>query len=107
MNDLPIVQVGSAGGCFKTGCAVHVDDGSATLTRGASEHFCTNTPINKYYCNLMNTLGVKAGKDGFPKLGGSGEVTRFGMSDRTEDFVGGGANPARIHSPGEYTALKA
>ncbi|WP_437534857.1 DUF1552 domain-containing protein [Sorangium sp. So ce726] len=125
LNNLPIVQVGSAGGYFKTGCAVNVDDGSATLTQGASEHFCSNTPstdqvvstgtdpalanapINKYYCNLMNALGVKAGEDGFPKLGGSGEVTHFGMYDRTEDFVGGGTNPARIHSPGEYDALKA
>ncbi|WP_157906604.1 hypothetical protein [Sorangium sp. So ce145] len=41
------------------------------------------------------------------KLGGSGEVTHFGMYDRTEDFVGGGTKPARIHSPGEFEALKA
>ncbi|WP_437940909.1 DUF1552 domain-containing protein [Sorangium sp. So ce341] len=125
LNNLPIVQAGSAGGYFKTGCAVNVEDGSATLSRGASENYCTgtdavnpivgtgtdpalaNAPINKYYCNLMNALGVKAGEDGFPKLGGSGEVTHYGMYDRTEDFIGGGTNPARIHDPGEYSALKA
>jgi hypothetical protein len=79
LNNLPIVQVGSAGGHFKTGCAVDVVDGSATLTQGGSENACTNTaptspvmgtgtdpalanaPINRYYCNLMNALGVKAG----------------------------------------------
>ncbi|WP_437730120.1 DUF1552 domain-containing protein [Sorangium sp. So ce1335] len=125
LNNLPIVQVGSAGGYFRTGCAVNVEDGSATLSRGGSENDCNDTylidrgvrtgtdlalanaPINKYYCNLMNALGVRAGEDGFPKLGGPGEVTHFGMYDRTEDFVGGGTNPARIHSPGEFDALKA
>ena len=39
--------------------------------------------------------------------GGSEAVTKFGMYDRTEDFVGGGTNPPMIHSPGEYEALKA
>jgi hypothetical protein len=29
------------------------------------------------------------------------------MYDRTEDFIHGGTNPAKINSPGEYTALKA
>jgi hypothetical protein len=128
LNNMPIVQVGSAGGYFKTGRAVNVDDGSADLTRGNSEIVCADgtptavnaieqatgtdptlasAPINKYYCNLMNALGVKAGADGFPAKGGTAEVTKFGMYDRTQDFIGGGTIPPLISSPGEYTALKA
>ncbi|WP_242515851.1 DUF1552 domain-containing protein [Sorangium cellulosum] len=128
LNNLPIVQVGSAGGHFKTGWAVNVEDGSPDLTAGNSEITCVdgapdevdaisqatgtdpslaNAPINKYFCNLMNALGVKAGVDGFPAPGGSAPVTHFGMYDRTEDFIGGGINPPTIHDPGEFTALKA
>ncbi len=129
LNNLPIVQVGSMGGYFKTGWAVNVEDGSAGLTRGNSEADCAdgtstdmfntltqetgtdpslaNAPINKYYCNLMNALGVKAGEDGFPAAGGTAEVTKFGMYDRTQDFVGGGSVPPTIHDPGEFTELKA
>lgn len=128
MNNFPIVQVGSAGGHFKTGWAVNVEDASAELTRGGSESVCApatpdmvnattqstgtdaryaNAPINKYYCNLMNALGVKAGADGFPLKGGTAEVTKFGMYDRTQDFIGGGTNPAMIHNPGEFEALRA
>ncbi|MEI9949341.1 MAG: DUF1552 domain-containing protein [Pseudomonadota bacterium] len=121
LNNLPIVQAGSAGGYFKTGWSVNVDDGSATLTSGNSEFFCAdgsatdavdgvkkatgtdptlaNAPINKYYCSLMNALGVKGGADGFPLLGGTAEVTRFGMYDKTEDFIHGGTNPPTIHDP--------
>ena len=66
-----------------------------------------NAPINKYYCNLMNALGVKAGVDGFPAAAGNAEVSKFGMYDKTEDFIGGGSNPPTIHSPGEFDALKA
>ncbi len=128
LNNQPIMQAGSCGGYFKTGWAVNVDDGSSTLTPGNSEAVCTpgtpdmvdalsqNTgtdpklagaPINKYFYGLMNALGVKAGDDGFPVHGGAADVTKFGMYDKTEDFIGGGTNPATIHSPGEYTALKA
>lgn len=127
LNNLPIVQLGSAGGYFKTGSAVNVEDGSATLTPGNSELECTasttdkingvdqktgtdnalaNAPINKYFCNLMNALGVKAGADGFPAPGGVAEVTSFGRYDRTQDFVGGTKNPPLIHDPGEFTALR-
>lgn len=128
LNNLPIVQVGSAGGYFKTGCAVNVEDGSAALTAGNSEGACVpgtpdeisgitqvtgtdpslaNAPINKYYCGLMNALGVKAGSDGFPRKGGAAEVTHYGRYDKTEDFVGGAINPPQIHDPGEFMALKA
>jgi hypothetical protein len=126
LNNLPIVQVGSAGGYFKTGLAVNVDDGAANLTRGNSEFYCAagesvstigqssgtsaeyaNAPINKYFVNLMNALGVRAGSDGFPAPGGQAEVTHFGMYDRTEDFIGGGTNPPMIRSPGGFDALKA
>jgi len=129
LNNLPIIQAGSCGGYFKTGWTVNVDDGAANLSQGASEAQCTgatademangvnqgtgtdpkfaNAPINKYYCNIMNALGVKAGDDGFPLKGGSAEVTKFGMYDKTEDFIGGGTNPPIIHDPGAYAALKA
>ncbi|HTN90435.1 MAG TPA: DUF1552 domain-containing protein [Sorangium sp.] len=128
LNNLPIVQVGSAGGYFKTGWAVNVEDGSPDLTAGNSEIVCAdgapdevdattqstgtdpslaNAPINKYFCNLMNALGVRAGADGFPAPDGSEPVTHFGMYDRTEDFIGGGINPPTIHDPGEFDALKA
>ena len=40
-------------------------------------------PINKYFCNLMNAIGVKAGADGFPAVGGTNEVTQFGKYDDT------------------------
>jgi hypothetical protein len=127
-NNLPILQAGSCGGYFKTGWAINVEDGSADLTRGNSEAGClgeegepfdattkstgtdrsiANAPINKYFCNLMNALGVRAGADGFPLLGGSEEVRCFGRYDRTEDFIGGEANPTTIHDPGEFEALRA
>jgi hypothetical protein len=128
LNNLPIVQAGGAGGYFKTGWAVNVDDGSPSLPTGNSEAFCAsgatemidgsklltgtdpafaNAPINKYFCNLMNALGVKAGPDGFPLEGGAAEVTHFGMYDKTQDFIGGGTNPPTIHDPGEFGALRA
>jgi len=128
LNNLPIIQAGSAGGYFKTGWTVNVDGGSAKLSTGNSESACSpgtpdkidgttqatgtdptlaNAPINKYFCNLMNALGVRAGEDGFPLKDGPAEVTRFGMYDKTEDFIGGGTNPPTIHNPGAFDALKA
>ena len=128
LNNMPIIQAGSVGGYFKTGWAVNVEDGSPNLSNGNSESACTpgtpatitgssqatgtdpklaNAPINKYYCSLMNALGVKAGEDGFPAKGGRAEVSKFGMYDKTEGFIGGGSNPAQINSPGEFDALKA
>jgi hypothetical protein len=125
-NNLPIVQVGSMGGYFKTGWAVNVDDGSATLTPGTSQacvdpsgqpqnggplppgtdEKLANAPINKYFCNLMNGLGVRAGDDGFASKTGTAPVTKFGMYDRTQDFIGGGTNPPMIHDPGEFSELR-
>ncbi|HEY0462881.1 MAG TPA: DUF1552 domain-containing protein [Polyangiaceae bacterium] len=127
LNNLPIIQAGGVGGYFKTGWTVNVEDGSATLSRGQSEARCAdasgyldgesvatgtdvklaNAPINKYFCTLMNALGVKAGADGFPAKNGSEPVSRFGRYDKTEDFVHGGTAPAMIHDPGEFDALKA
>lgn len=128
LNNLPILQAGSCGGYFKTGQIVNVHDGSADMTRGNSELFCKDgnddigfgdidstgtapsvgsAPINKYYCNLMNAIGVKAGPDGFPLKGGSAEVTHFGMYDDTTDFVGGGTKPPRITNPGGFDGLRA
>src|SRR6185369_8256996 len=91
LNNLPIVQAGSCGGYFKTGWAVNLEDSSPSMTPGNSEAQCNgngtkvdgasqatgtdakigNQPINKYFCNLMNAMGVKAGDDGFPKVGGA------------------------------------
>lgn len=127
LNNLPIVQVGSLGGYFKTGQSINVEDGSDTLSRGNSESQCNggsdevdgvsqstgtpstvaNAPINKYFVGLMNALGVKAGTDGFPLPGGTAEVTHFGRYDRTQDFIGGGTVPANITDPGEFASLKA
>ena len=129
LNNLPIIQAGSCGGTFKTGWTINVENGAADLTQGNSEAQCgaggngvvndlsketgtdpklANAPINKYVYNLMNAMGVKGDANGFPKVGGSAEVTRFGYSDRTTDFCGGygAVAGAGIHDPGEYTALK-
>jgi hypothetical protein len=127
LNNMPIIQAGGCGGYFKTGCAVNVDDGSADLHRGNSEAPCidpgeiptdnikitgtprefANAPINKYYCSLMNAIGVKAGADGFPAVGGTELVTHYGMYDRTEDFASGGELPPAINDPGEFEDLRA
>ena len=132
LNNLPIIQAGGLNGYFKTGWAVNVDTantGSATLSTGRSESQCAsgtgtvngtnqgtgteptiaNGPINKYFYNIMNAMGMKGNAMGYPDKAGTGPVTSFGYSDKTEDFAGGyGAKTgATIHSPGEYTALKA
>jgi hypothetical protein len=132
LNNLPIIQAGGLNGYFKQGWAVNVDTantGAANLSTGNSESQCqpggtnmvnginqstgtpattANGPINKYYYALMNAMGVKADSTGYPVKGGTAPVTKFGYSDKTEDFAGGyGFNAgATIHSPGEYTALK-
>jgi hypothetical protein len=133
LNNLPIIHAGGLNGYFKTGWAVNLDTaspGAATLSNGNSESQCANgtgtvnglnqstgtdakianAPINKYYYNIMNAMGVKGdATTGFPTKGGTAPVSKFGYSDKTEDFAGGYmAKPdAAIHSPGEYTALKA
>lgn len=126
LNNLPILQAGSCGGYFKVGQAVNVEDGSANMTVGNSENDCkggnsdingldavgtpaniATQPINKYFCNLMNAIGVKAGPDGFPLKGGTAPVTHYGKYDDTKLFKGGGTAAAAIKDPGEFTALKA
>lgn len=127
LNNMPIIQAGSAGGYFKTGQIINVEDGDPNLSRGNSVGPCegggnisfndvtstgtpgefANAPINKYFVNLMNAIGVKAGADGFPAEGGTAEVTHFGRYDRTEDFTEGDARPANISSPGGFTELLA
>lgn len=124
LNNLPIIQAGSCAGYFKTGQAVNVEDGTANLSRGNSENDCMNgmttnldgagtppdvatQPINKYFCNLMNAIGVKAGPDGFPAVGGTEPVTHFGKYDDTRLFKGGGTNPATISDPDEFMDLRA
>lgn len=55
----------------------------------------------------MNAIGVKAGPDGYPMVGGTEEVTHYGMYDRTQDFASGGALPPTISDLGGFEALKA
>lgn len=125
LNNLPILQAGSCGGYFKVGQAVNLDGGSADLTRGNSEGVCSggdtdfdfaearatgtpgeiaSQPINKYFCNLMNAIGVKAGPDGFPAVGGTEEVTHFGKYDDSTLFITN--DPVTITNPGGFTALR-
>jgi len=133
MNNSPIIQAGSGGGYFKTGKIINLDpDSGATATDmlGRSMSQCAegtemmvdgvnkgtgtdprfgNAPINKYFCNVMNAMGLKADAAGYPaKDGPANEVTHYGYSDKTEDFCGGaGAVPgAMIHEPGGFTELK-
>lgn len=126
LNNMPILQAGSCGGYFKVGQAVNVEDGSANMSRGNSEGVCGpgqsefnfqqvnttgtpatvgNAPINKYFCNLMNAIGVKAGPNGFPAVGGTQEVTHFGKYDDTTLFAGD--QPVTIKDPGGFTSLRA
>ena len=125
LNNLPILQAGGCGGYFKTGWAVNVEGAKTSLSVGNSDGDCVNgstlsnldsagtpadqatMPINKYFCNLMNAIGVKAGADGFPVKGGTQEVTHFGMYDDSKLFKGGGTSPASIKNPGEYKELRA
>jgi hypothetical protein len=123
LNNLPILQAGGCGGYFKTGWAVNVEGGRTDLTAGNSDGDCQNgstlmnlddagtppdqatMPINKYYCNLMNAIGVKGDSNGFPAKGGTAEVTCYGKYDDTRLF--GTDTPAIIKNPGEYSELRA
>lgn len=134
LNNAPIVQAGSGGGYFKTGKVIDLDSSSgatAEIMLGRSLSQCTpgtdmmvdgigkgtgtdpkygNAPVNKYFCNIMNAMGLKAGADGFPAADGpASEVTHFGYSDLTTDFCGGAGAiaDARIHDPGAFDQLKA
>ena len=134
LNNTPIIQAGSGGGYFKTGKTIMLDttsgataeqmlgrslsqcyEGSSTQANGVNQGTGTeakfaNAPVNKYFVNWMNALGIKADAKGFPaKDGPNPQVTHFGYSDKTEDFTGGaGAVPgATIHDPGPFEALKA
>ncbi len=125
LNNLPILQAGSCGDYFKVGQAVNVEGGKTDMTPGNSDKDCVDgqtpfalldswgtppdiatQPINKYFCNLMNAIGVKAGADGFPAKGGTEPVTRYGKYDDTKLFSTPTA-PAEIKSPGEYADLRA
>jgi hypothetical protein len=124
LNNLPILQAGSCGDYFKVGQAVNVEGGKADMTPGHSDEDCKDgqtpfalidswgtppdiatQPINKYFCNLMNAIGVKADSTGFPAKGGTAPVTKFGKFDDTTLF--GTDSPSIIKDPGEYSALRA
>jgi hypothetical protein len=137
LNNLPILQAGSCGGYFKTGQTVDVENTSgkgsdtggtpnAGLSVGNSDGDCVNgstlsnldsagttpstvatQPINKYFCNLMNAVGVKADSTGFPVKGGTMPVTHYGKYDDSTLFKGGGTAAAQIKDPGEFNILKA
>ncbi|HET7538592.1 MAG TPA: DUF1552 domain-containing protein [Polyangiaceae bacterium] len=134
LNNMPIIQAGSGGGYFRTGRIIHLDeasnatpeamlgrslaqcpDDSAGTADGVNQETGTdpkfgNAPVNKYFCNIMNAMGLKADAAGFPALDGpASEVTHFGYSDRTTDFCGGAGAiaDAQIHDPGGFNALEA
>jgi len=134
MNNTPLIQAGSGGGYFKQGKIINLDttsggtatdflgrslsqcvDGAPQTSDGVSQGTGTvakfgNMPINKYFCNVMTAMGMKADANGFPAKDGPGsEVTHYGYSDKTEDFAGGVDAVAdhKIHDPGGYTQLKA
>jgi hypothetical protein len=126
LNNLPLLQAGGMGGYFKQGWSVNVDTGAADLSQGNSESQCVNggqanginqgtgtdaklanAPINKYFCNLLNAIGAKAGADGFAVAGGTAPVTKFGKYDDTKLFSDGGTAPATHNSPGEFADLRA
>jgi hypothetical protein len=134
LNNAPIVQAGGGGGYFKTGRVINLDaasgataeqmlgrslsqcvDGAPQTSNGVNQGTGTeaqfgNAPVNKYFCNIMNAMGMKADAMGYPaKDGPASEVTHFGYSDKTEDFCGGAGavQGATIHSPGGFAELKA
>ncbi len=128
LNNMPIIQAGGCGGYFKVGQAVNLESpGTATMNPGNSDGLCNspgetigfgqvdetgtpsnvgNQPINKYFCNLMNAIGVKADASGFPTVGGNQPVTHFGKHDVTADFKDE-ANPPSHTNTGEFEALRA
>lgn len=121
------MQAGSCGGYFKVGQAVNVEESGVTaMNRGNSEGACGDSgqdntfgildslgtppdiatqPINRYFCSLMNAIGVKAGADGYPMKGGTEVVTKYGKYDNSADFNTN--NPAAINDPGEFMQLRA
>ncbi len=124
LNNLPILQAGGCGGYFKTGWAVDVEQANASLSQGHSDDDCKDgmspfatldslgtppdqatMPINKYYCNLMNAIGVQADATGFPVKGGNQPVTHYGKYDDSKLF--NTTQPAQISNPGEYSELRA
>jgi hypothetical protein len=124
LNNMPILQAGSAGGYFKQGWAINVAKAQADMSAGNSDKDCANgkstdldavgtppdiasMPVNKYYCNLLNAIGVKAGADGFAAKGGTAPVTKFGKYDDRNLFKDGGTKPVTIANPGEYMELRA
>jgi len=134
MNNTPLIQAGSGGGYFKQGKIINLDtesggtatdflgrslsqcvDGAPQTSDGVSQGTGTvakfgNMPINKYFCNVMTAMGMKADAKGYPAKDGPGsEVTHFGYSDKTEEFTGGeeAVKDHKIWSPGGYTQLKA
>ncbi len=134
LNNAPIIQAGSGGGYFKTGQVINLDpdsgatpeqmlgrslsqcaEGTPQKSNGVTQATGTdpkfgNAPVNKYFCNIMNAMGIKADANGVPmKDGPSSEVLRFGYSDKTEDFAGGlgAVQGATIHKPGAFAELKA
>jgi hypothetical protein len=126
LNNLPILQAGGCGGYFKTGWAINVENANATMSPGASSTDCANgstasnldsvgtpsgtatMPVNKYFCNLMNAIGVQADATGYAAPGGTaGKVSKFGKYDNTTYFSDGGTKASVIEKPGEYTELLA
>ncbi|MCL2447657.1 MAG: DUF1552 domain-containing protein [Polyangiaceae bacterium] len=135
LNNLPIIHAGSLNGYFKVGQAINVDPANYEKTgenQGQSYAQClpdgggnqmangvnqgtgttstiADAPINKYFMNIMNAMGVKGdATTGFPSANGTGPVTSYGYSDNTASFFGGyQSGGGTIKSPGEFTEFKA
>ncbi len=124
LNNAPIIQAGGGGGYFKTGRIINLDaasGGTATQMLGRSLSQCVpgtpstsdgvsqgtgteakygNMPVNKYFCNIMNAMGMKADAQGFPAKDGPGsEVTHYGYSDKTRGVRGGQGCGRGRHDP--------
>ena len=84
-------------------------NGQSTNLDGVGTPATTATmPINKYFCNLLNAIGVKADSTGYAAPGGTAPVTKFGKYDDTKLLLRRwDRRPRSSKSPGEYTELKA
>jgi hypothetical protein len=108
LNNMPVLQLGGLGGYMKVGQAVNLEDGSPTMSNGNSLTQCgsgdgdigfnevqgtgtdnavANVPMLKYFYTLMNGLGVKANADGFPEVGGTNKVSKYGWTDDQQQFA--------------------
>ncbi len=117
LNNMPILQAGSCGGYFKTGWAVNVENAATAMSPGNSSSDCANgqstnldglgtpattatMPINKYFCNLMNAIGVKAGRGRLAGEGRHGARHQVRKVRRLETLLRWGDDARHDQEPG-------